>query len=81
MNITDKNMEKLTLSNSQYVFGGVCGGLAEYFEVDPVFIRLGFLLFGFIEPFTTTLVYTLLYFLMPDKTPNEKSREVREMKL
>ena len=27
------------------MLGGVCGGIAEYFDVDPTFIRLGWILF------------------------------------
>lgn len=25
---------------------GVCGGIAEYFNIDPTLVRLGFVLFG-----------------------------------
>lgn len=34
-------MKKLVLSKDR-VFFGVCGGLAEYFAIDPVWIRLLF---------------------------------------
>lgn len=34
-------MKKLVLSKDR-VFLGVCGGLAEYFAIDPVWIRLLF---------------------------------------
>jgi len=30
----------LYLSNSDKIIGGVCGGVAEYFEIDPTLIRL-----------------------------------------
>ena len=33
-------MKKLYRSNKNRVLAGVCGGLGEYFEVDPVFVRL-----------------------------------------
>ncbi|ABN52289.1 MAG TPA: PspC domain-containing protein [Hungateiclostridium thermocellum] len=33
-------MKKLYLSNSDKIIGGVCGGVAEYFEIDPTLIRL-----------------------------------------
>ncbi len=35
-------MQKLFRSRSQKVFAGVCGGLSKYFNVDPVFIRIIF---------------------------------------
>ncbi|HOM01457.1 MAG TPA: PspC domain-containing protein [Acetivibrio sp.] len=33
-------MKKLYLSNSDKMISGVCGGLAEYFEIDSTLIRL-----------------------------------------
>lgn len=47
---------------------GVCGGLAERFEVDPVWIRLGFvgltMLLG-----KGMLLYLVLTVLMPKQQP------------
>lgn len=33
-------MNKLYKSNKNKVFAGVCGGIGEYMDVDPVIIRL-----------------------------------------
>ncbi|MGM0439176.1 MAG: PspC domain-containing protein [Patescibacteria group bacterium] len=33
-------MNKLYRSNKNKVFAGVCGGIGEYMDVDPVIIRL-----------------------------------------
>ena len=39
-------MEKrLYKSNENKMIGGVCGGIAEYFGMDPTFVRLGWVLF------------------------------------
>jgi phage shock protein C len=58
-------MKKLKTSEEDSVFFGVCGGMGEYFEVDPIVYRLIFifsvLIFGFIEVF---LAYIILSFLM-----------------
>ena len=35
-------MKHLYRSETNKVFGGVLGGLGEYFEVDPVILRLAF---------------------------------------
>jgi len=46
------------------MIGGVCGGLARHFRVDPVLTRLAFVvltLYGGAGP----LIYLLLLFLMP----------------
>ncbi|MBI2428414.1 MAG: PspC domain-containing protein [Ignavibacteriales bacterium] len=38
------NSQRLYRSRTNKVFAGVCGGLAEYFDVDPVIIRILFVL-------------------------------------
>lgn len=37
--------KKLYRSKNNYMLGGVCGGLAEYFSIDATLIRLGWVLF------------------------------------
>ena len=39
---TPSTQRRLYRSNSQKVVAGVCGGLGEYFSVDPVWFRIGF---------------------------------------
>ena len=36
-------MKKLHRSRANKVIGGVAGGFAEYFDVDPIIVRLAFL--------------------------------------
>lgn len=39
------NMEKrLYKSNQNKMLDGVCGGIAEYFDLDPTLVRLGWVL-------------------------------------
>jgi phage shock protein PspC (stress-responsive transcriptional regulator) len=54
------------------VVGGVCSGVGYYFGIDPLWIRLGFvisvLFFG-----TGPLLYIILWIIMPEaRTPSEK---------
>ena len=35
-------MKKLYRSEQNKMIAGVCGGVAEYFEIDPTLVRLGF---------------------------------------
>ena len=35
-------MSRLTKSRTDRMFSGVCAGLAEYFEVDPTWVRIAF---------------------------------------
>jgi phage shock protein C len=56
--------KKLTKSRDKKLFG-VCGGIGEYFDVDPTLIRVLFLvaLLGF---GTGLLLYIVLAIVMPD---------------
>lgn len=59
--------KRFYLSNTDKKIGGVCGGLAEYFEVDPLLVRVAFLaaFFGF---GTGLLAYIVLWLLAPRAT-------------
>ena len=46
---------------------GVCGGIAEYFNVDPVLIRLGMVLFICASVGTGLLAYFIASVIMPDQ--------------
>ena len=37
--------KRLYKSNDNKMISGVCGGIAEYFNMDPTLIRLGWVLF------------------------------------
>jgi phage shock protein PspC (stress-responsive transcriptional regulator) len=50
---------RLHLSSSDRKIAGVCGGLGEYFALDPVFFRVGFVVLAF-----TCGVGILLYFVL-----------------
>jgi len=39
-NAPDRPYRRLTLSVTDKKIGGVCGGIAEYFDVDPTLVRL-----------------------------------------
>ncbi|WP_395725879.1 PspC domain-containing protein [Nakamurella sp.] len=40
MTTPERPYRRLTLSTSDKMIGGVCGGIAAYFNVDPTLIRL-----------------------------------------
>jgi len=71
-------MKKLYKSNTQKMVSGVCGGIAEYFDVDPTIVRISFVIFGF-GGGSGILLYLLAAVIMPDApitgdiyTPEEK---------
>jgi len=52
--------------------GGVCSGLGNYFDMDPLWIRIGFL-FAFFTFGTGLILYIILWVLIPEaKTPSER---------
>lgn len=58
--------KRLYRSRDDQMLGGVCAGVAEYFDVDPTLVRLVFAaltLFGVGSP---VLVYLLLWLIMPE---------------
>ncbi len=57
---------KLTRSSSNKVIAGVCGGLAEYFGLDPTLFRVGYVLLSILSVgFPGILVYIILALVMP----------------
>ncbi len=57
--------KRLTRDTNNKIIGGVCSGIANYFEVDPVLVRVIFAvaLFGFgVGP----LAYILMLIIMPE---------------
>lgn len=49
-------MKRLTRSTSDKMLCGVCGGVANYFDIDPTLVRLGFVLITCFTAFFTGLI-------------------------
>jgi phage shock protein C len=59
-------MKRLKRSNKNKMIAGVCGGLAEYFEMDPTVVRIGYVLLSVLSvAFPGILVYCILWVLVP----------------
>lgn len=65
MTIKQQTKQKRLVKGEKKIFG-VCSGLANYFDLDPTLVRVGFLLlfFGF---GTGLLLYIILAFVMPSE--------------
>ena len=59
-----KPPKRLYRSRKEKVIAGVCGGLAEYFGVDPTLIRLIFVLFLLVGG-SACLVYLAMWLIVP----------------
>lgn len=56
---------RLTRSVNEKVFAGVCGGIAEYFNLDPTIVRLGFLIATFLGNGIGFIAYIIALVIMP----------------
>jgi phage shock protein PspC (stress-responsive transcriptional regulator) len=60
-------IRRLTRSRTQGVIGGVCAGLADYFGVDVVLVRLLFVILSIAGAIVGgVIVYAVAWFIMPE---------------
>ncbi|WP_294594185.1 PspC domain-containing protein [uncultured Bacteroides sp.] len=62
-----ENNKKLTRSRSDKMLAGVCGGLAEYFGLDPSLVRIGYALLTIFTAFAGIPVYLIMWLIVPEK--------------
>ena len=56
--------KKLYRSSTDYKLAGVCGGIAEYFNIDSTLVRLGWILFSVMGG-AGVLAYIIAALVMP----------------
>jgi phage shock protein C len=61
-------MKKLYLSDTDKKLSGVCGGIAEYFEIDSTLVRLGWVILSFFPPFPGIIAYIIAAIIIPKKS-------------
>lgn len=65
---SQKEIKRLYRSDTNKIFAGVCGGLGEYWNVDPVVLRLGWVLITFFTGIVPGIVaYIVAIFIVPRK--------------
>jgi phage shock protein C len=71
--------KRILRSRDDRVIAGVASGLARYFNTDPLFVRLGFVLLAFFQGFGV-LLYLVLWLLLPNEGSQtvETREQVRE---
>jgi len=68
--------ERLERSTTNRVWSGVCGGIAQYFQIDPTIVRAFFVIATILTGGLFILVYIALIILMPvpaRRAPGESS--------
>ena len=59
--------KKLYKSNKNKVFTGTCGGIGEYFNIDPTLIRLAWIIFCFAGG-SGILAYIIAAIVIPSRS-------------
>lgn len=80
----DTGYKKLYRSQNERMIAGVCGGLAEYFNIDPTIVRLAFVAAALMGG-PGLIVYLVMLVVVPEApggaaeyTPAEAESEVIE---
>lgn len=58
--------KRLYKSNTDKMLDGVCGGIAEYFNIDSTLVRLGWVVFSLLGG-SGLLAYIIAAIIMPDR--------------
>lgn len=65
--------KKLYRSKKNRMIGGVCGGLGEYFDVDPTLIRLLWAVIFFMGG-SGLLVYIIFWIILPEEEEEKEGK-------
>ncbi len=61
-----RQIKRLYRSSRNRMIAGVCGGIAEYFGIDPTVVRFGYVILSvFSAAFPGILVYLIAWLLIP----------------
>ncbi len=64
---------RLYRSRTEKMIAGVCGGIAEYFNIDPTIVRLIWVLITLLGG-AGVLLYIILWIVMPLQAPSPPMR-------
>lgn len=60
--------KRLYRDNKEKLLGGVCAGLAHYFNVDPTIMRLLYIMLVIITGGVAVFAYLVMWVITPQKT-------------
>ncbi len=62
--------KKLYRNTKDAMIGGVCAGIADYFEIDKTVVRVGYVLLTLFTAFFVGIVaYLVMLFIVPPRPP------------
>jgi len=69
-------MKRLYRSTTDMKIAGVCGGLAEYFKIDPTIIRIIFIILLLPGGFPGFIPYVIMWIVVPVKPKAGRSNVI-----
>ncbi len=80
--VTDKKSNRLKgkrlyRDSDDKILGGVCSGLGAYFNVDPVIIRIIFVVALFLPIGSSALIYSILWIVVPKASSTAQRLEMK----
>ena len=75
-----KPTKKLYLSTTDYKIAGVCGGIAEYFNMDATLVRLIYIgLSVFTSAFPGVILYLVLWFFVMNERNEDENDDIIDL--
>ena len=68
-----ENYRKLYRSTSERMIAGVCGGLGDYFNLDPTLVRLIFVFGSILTGSALFWAYIIMMIVVPEDLPASQS--------
>lgn len=65
-------MKKLYRSEENKIIAGVCGGIGEYFDIDPTLIRVVYIFLSLLTGGFGFPMYFILWIIIPSKSDIKK---------
>jgi phage shock protein PspC (stress-responsive transcriptional regulator) len=63
--MTDSTRKSLRRSRDNRILLGICGGLGEFFGINPIWFRLGFIIATIPGGIPGILLYLILWLIIP----------------
>lgn len=74
---TEKIRRRLYRDGESRVLGGVCSGMSAYFNFDPVFLRILFVVLVFLSAGISIFIYLILWIVVPKASTTAQRLEMR----
>lgn len=74
VSMAKKQVKRLYRSEEDRILGGVCAGLGKYFGVDPVLIRILWVVFSLVYG-AGVLAYLIFWIIMPVEPTKKKAKK------